>query len=73
MPLPKLSVEDLKQDAIKLFKKKALERGRLEKDDVNVSDAILMEDLHLYDDNYLVRAAMLAFYEDPEKWFSHSA
>ena len=72
VPLPKLSVADLKQDAIKLFKKKALERGRLEKEDVNVSDAILMEDLHLYEDDYLVRAAMLAFYEDPEKWVTGS-
>jgi len=72
VPLPKINVSDLKLDAIKLFKKKALERGRLQEDDVNVSDAILMEDLHLYDDNYLVRAAMLAFYEDPEKWVTGS-
>ena len=29
VPLPKLSVSDLKQDAIQLFKDKAVKRGRL--------------------------------------------
>jgi ATP-dependent DNA helicase RecG len=69
VPLPKLSVTDLKQDAIQLFKDKAVKRGRLTKEEVSVSDDILMDNLHLIDeDGYLVRAAMLAFYKDPEKW-----
>ena len=73
IPLPKLTVKDLKQDAIKLFKKKALERGRLTSADVNVSDEILLEDLHLVDEEgHLLRAAMLAFYENPEKWVTGS-
>ncbi len=34
-----------------------------------VSNMILMDNLHLIDeDGYLIRAAMLAFYHDPEKW-----
>jgi ATP-dependent DNA helicase RecG len=69
VPLPKLSVNDLKQDAIQLFKEKAVKRGRLTKEEVRVEDAILMDNLHLIDeDGYLIRAAMLAFYKDPEKW-----
>lgn len=69
VPLPKLSVNDLKQDAIQLFKEKAVKRGRLTKEEVSVEDAILMDNLHLIDeDGYLIRAAMLAFYKDPEKW-----
>ncbi len=69
VPLPKIGVDDLKQDAIRLFKKKALERGRLTETDIKVSNEILMDDLHLFDDEgHLLRAAILAFYEDPEKW-----
>lgn len=73
VPLPRIKIEDLKQDAIKLFKKKAVERGRLTEEAVRVNDIILMEDLHLVDeDDHLLRAAMLAFYEDPEKWVTGS-
>ena len=65
----KLSVTDLKQDAIQLFKEKSVRRGRLTQEDVKVSDEMLMDNLHLIDENgYLIRAAMLAFYIDPEKW-----
>lgn len=73
VPLPKIKIEDLKQDEIKLFKKKAVERGRLTEEAVRVSDIILMEDLHLVDeDDHLLRVAILAFYEDPEKWVTGS-
>ena len=67
--MPKLTAADLKPDAIALFKQKALARGRLTSDDAAVSNEILMENLHLVDeDGYLTRAAMLAFYRDPERW-----
>ena len=69
IPLPKLSATDLKSDAIDLFKQKAVSRGRLSEEGANVSNDILMENLHLIDeDGYLTRAAMLAFYRDPERW-----
>ena len=69
VPLPKLTVADLKAEAIALFKQKALARGRLTSDDAAVSNKIMMENLHLVDeDGYLTRAAMLAFYRDPERW-----
>ena len=69
MPIPKLKVEDLRQEAIELFKEKAVRRGRLTTEETEVEDAILLDNLHLIDeDGYLIRAAMLAFYKDPEKW-----
>ncbi len=68
-PVVKLSIDDLKEDALRLFKDKAVKRGRLTDDEVKVSNMILMDNLHLIDeDGYLIRAAMLAFYQDPEKW-----
>ena len=69
VPLPKLTTADLKPEAIALFKQKALERGRLTIEEANVSNDILMDNLHLVDEeNHLIRAAMLAFYRDPERW-----
>ncbi|MCM1161662.1 MAG: hypothetical protein NC412_10595 [Roseburia sp.] len=38
-----------------------------------MSNDILMDNLHLIDeDDYLIRAAILAFYRDPEKWVTGS-
>ena len=69
LPVIKLSIDDLKEDALRLFKDKAVKRGRLTDDEVKVGNTILMDNLHLIDeDGYLIRAAMLAFYQDPEKW-----
>ena len=57
VPLPKITVSDLKPEAIALFKQKALARGRLTPEDANVSNEILMDNLHLVDDDgYLTRA-----------------
>jgi len=73
IPLPKLSAGDLKSNAIDLFKQKAVSRGRLSEEDANVSNDILMENLHLIDeDECLTRAAMLAFHRDPERWVTGS-
>lgn len=46
VPLPKLSVVDLKQDAIQLFKEKAVKRGRLTKEKVDsiISDERIMSE-----------------------------
>ena len=39
------------------------------KEEVAIEDAILMDNLHLIDEEgYLIRAAMLVFYKEPEKW-----
>ncbi len=68
VPLPKLTVADLKPEAIALFKQKALARGRLIAEEANISNEVLVENLHLVDEEgYLIRAAMLAFYRDPER------
>ena len=68
MPIPKLKVGDLRQETIELFKEKAVRRGRLIPEETTVEDFILLDNLHLIDeDGYLIRAAMLAFYKDTEK------
>ncbi len=73
MPVPRLKVTDLRREAIDLLKEKAVRRGRLTEEETKVDDTILMENLHLIDEEgYLIRAAMLAFYKDPEKWVTGS-
>ena len=42
MPIPKLKIEDLSQTAIKVFKKKAIERGRLTEEETKVTDKVLL-------------------------------
>lgn len=70
--IPKIDGSALDRDAIQLFKKKAVERGRLTEEDVDIEDMLLVEKLHLIEDGYLNRAAILAFYKDPEKWVTGS-
>lgn len=46
---------------------------RLTEEEAGVDDAILLDNLHLIDEEgYLIRAAMLAFYKDTEKWVTGS-
>ncbi|MCL2153910.1 MAG: ATP-dependent DNA helicase RecG, partial [Oscillospiraceae bacterium] len=68
-PIPKVTADDLRRDAIDYFKEKAVAKGRLSLEDVEVSDQVLLENLNLFDDDgHLVRAAVMAFHKDPEKW-----
>ena len=65
----KLKARDLDSGAIRFFKDEAVRHNRLSRKELNVSREILMENLHLVDDEgLLARAAMMAFHRDPEKW-----
>lgn len=70
IPVPNVSVDDLENDAIKLFKKKASESGRLDRVSLDVSNETLIQNLHLIENGYLNRAAILSFHPDPEKWIT---
>ena len=73
IPIPKVTANDLRRDAIDYFKEKAVAKGRLSLEDVEVSDRVLFENLNLFDDDgHLVRAAVMAFHKDPEKWVTGS-
>lgn len=71
MPVPKLTATDLNSTAIQYFISKSVQHGRLSDEDVIISRKMMLENMHLIDDDgYLMRAAMLAFYNDPEKWIT---
>ena len=51
MTIPKLRVTDLRKGAIDLLKEKAIRRGRLTEEETKIDDTILMENLHLIDED----------------------
>ena len=73
MPVPKLKVSDLDAQALDYFRKESVKRGRLTSDEVSVNDELLLDNLRLIDEEgYLIRAAVIAFYNDPEKYVTGS-
>ncbi len=51
MPIPKLKVENLRPEAIELFKEKTARRGRLTLEEAGVEDSIRLDNLHLFDED----------------------
>jgi ATP-dependent DNA helicase RecG len=68
IPIPNIKIDDLESDAFKLFRKKASDSGRLDKESLEVTNETLLQNLHLFEGENLNRAAILAFHPDPEKW-----
>lgn len=70
VPIPKVNVEDLDNYTFDLFKRKAKKSGRVDEDILQESNDILVENLQLKDGDYLKRAAILLFHNNPQKYVS---
>jgi len=71
VPVAYVSAVNLDIIAFREFRKKALARQRLNKEDLDITDEQLLENLKLIaDGGYLKRAAIMLFHEDPEKWIT---
>ena len=68
VPVPYVADSDLERDAFRFFRKKALESTRLSKEDLEIDDAALLQNLTLIEGRYLKRAAVLLFHQNPEHW-----
>lgn len=68
VPVPYVSVKDLSRPAIDAFRKLARQSRRLDAVILRESVPGLIEKLHLLDDKYLKRAAVLLFHSDPERF-----
>lgn len=67
--IPNVSVNDLSKTALNSFRNKAIEKGRMMREQVNVDDELLLKRLNLIDDNgNLSRAAIIMFHPDPEQY-----
>jgi ATP-dependent DNA helicase RecG len=67
-PVPHVKPKDFYHDAFDVFRNKAVSSERLKPEDVAGSDSKLLQALKLVDGNYLLKAALLLFHQDPEKW-----
>jgi ATP-dependent DNA helicase RecG len=68
VPVPHVRVDDFYHDAFDIFRKKAVASNRLTKEDVAGSDADLLKALKLTEGDYLLKAALLLFHQDPDQW-----
>ena len=68
VPVPYVTVDDLETQIIDSFRKRALTSKRLSSEVLNESDKLLLEKLHLFEGEYLKRAAVLFFHPEPEEY-----
>ena len=66
VPVPNVSIDDLKIETFNLFRKKAFNSQRIEEDNLKDSNSLLLENLQLTENNYLKRSAILLFHPNPE-------
>ena len=66
VPVPGVKVTDLSPAAIRQFRSSATTSGRLESEDLRAPDRELIHKLKLTEGDYLKRAAVLLFHDDPE-------
>jgi ATP-dependent DNA helicase RecG len=69
-PVPGPTVQDLKQETIDFFRKKASQSDRLQSDTFSDSAAEIMDSLQLIEGQYLKRAAILLFHPNPERYIT---
>lgn len=72
VPIPNVSVPDLKQETFDFFRKKGVKSNRLSEDVLTDSNELLLNNLKLTDGDYLKRAAVLLFHPDPEKFVTNA-
>jgi ATP-dependent DNA helicase RecG len=68
VPIPNISVTELKQDTFEFFKERGIESNRLDEKCRKDTPEQLLENLNLFENACLKRAALLLFYANPEKF-----
>ena len=68
VPVPNVTVSDLKQETIDFFKKRGIKSQRISEDVLSDTSEHLLENLQLTEKPYLKRAAILLFHPNPEKF-----
>ncbi|MCC5935230.1 MAG: putative DNA binding domain-containing protein [Balneolales bacterium] len=70
VPVPNISVNDLKQETFDFFRKRALRNQRIDEESLKDSNEHLIDNLHLREGKFLKRASVLLFYSNPEKYIT---
>ena len=72
VPVPKVSIKELKQETFDFFRKKALKSQRINEESLTDTNEHLLENLQLKEGDYLKRAAILLFHPSPENFVTGS-
>lgn len=72
VPVPNVSVSDLKEDTFDFFRKRAYKNKRIEEEVLTDSNEHLIENLQLKENEFLKRAAILLFHPKPENFVTRS-
>ncbi|GHV00146.1 ATP-dependent DNA helicase [Clostridia bacterium] len=64
--VPKMTIQELDSESLRLFREKAVSHMRLTEEEVAVSDKILLANLNLLNGEELTAAAVLLFHRNPE-------
>lgn len=67
VPVPHFKVSDLSSQVLAAFRKKAAKSKRLSAEMLAEPDAVLLDKLKLFENDYLKRAAVMLFHDDPER------
>ncbi len=70
VPVPKVSIKDLKQETVDFFRKRAFKSQRIEETVLTDSNEHLLENLQLIENDFLKRSAVLLFHSNPEKFIT---
>lgn len=68
VPVPGIDVVDFKEESFDIFRTKANKSRRVSDDILAQNNALLIDNLNLKEGDYLKRAAILLFHNNPEKW-----
>lgn len=68
VPMPNVSITDLKEDTFDFFRKRALKSKRIEEEVLTDSNEHLIENLQLKEGDFLKRATILLFHPKPENF-----
>lgn len=68
VPIPNVSINDLKKETFDFFRKKAVKAQRIEEDVLTDANELLIDNLQLNENEYLKRAAILLFHPNPDKF-----
>lgn len=68
VPIPNVSIEDLKEETFEYFKKRGISSSRIDDSVLRENNEQLLDNLKLREGQFLKRAAILLFHPDPEKY-----
>jgi len=70
VPIPNVTVNDLKSETFDFFKKRAVKSKRIDESILPENNKNILENLKLIENGYLKRATILLFHYDPEKFIT---